>query len=490
MAVHPQPVQAPGRVLSTLNADGSRRRIRPRVSPGPWWRQRRVVAYALMLVFFALPYLRMNGKPPILLDLPRREFTLFGTTFLPTETLLFMLLFLSVAIAVFFVTAIWGRVWCGWGCPQTVYMEYLFRPLEYWLEGGPRGAKKLDRRRAPSLRRVLKLAIFFVLSMILAHTFLAYFVGLDQLVHWVRSSPQHHPVAFAVMAGTTLAIFLDFGWFREQTCLVACPYGRLQTVLFDRRTMIVGYDPKRGEPRMRGLTARPADAGDCINCELCVLACPTGIDIRDGLQMECIHCTQCIDACDTVMERIGKPRGLIRYASRSGLERSGPRGARVRVILYPLALAVTLGLFLFFLANRASTEVTLLRGTGAPYQFGDDGTIVNEVRLKFSNRGHDERRYRLELVGTPDARLIAPINPFPVGGGRTLTTTVFVVSGRASYHRGERQAIFRVEDGEGFGRNYLYRMPGPEHDDHGEHDEHDGNRGPKAPDARDEEAHR
>lgn len=471
MADHPQPVQAPERVLSTLNADGSRRRIRPRVAEGAWWGQRRVLAYVLMLVFFALPYLRVGGRPPILLDLPRREFVLFGTTFLPTDTLLFMLLFLSVAIAIFLVTAIWGRVWCGWACPQTVYMEFLFRPIEYWLEGGPRGAKKLDRRGGLPARRALKNAIFFLLAMFLAHTFLAYFVGIEQLVHWVQGSPKQHPVAFSVMGLTTLAIFLDFAWFREQTCLLACPYGRLQTVLFDRRTMMVGYDPKRGEPRMRGLVDRPADAGDCINCELCVIACPTGIDIRDGLQMECVHCTQCIDACDAVMSRIGRPKGLIRYTSRNGLERSGPRGVRVRLLLYPVALAVTVGLFLFFLAYRSSTEVTLLRGAGAPYRQGEDHTIVNEVRLRFANRNPDTRRYRIQLVGTPDARLIAPINPFPVEAGRTGSTTVFVVSPREAFDGGERRVMFRVEDGDRFGRNYVHRLPGPA-PGHGE-DRHD-----------------
>lgn len=461
MADHPRPVQAPERVLSTLNADGSRRRIRPRVAEGAWWGQRRVLAYLLMLVFFLLPYLRMNGRPPILLDLPKREFTLFGTVFLPTDTLLFMLLFLSVGVAIFLVTAVWGRFWCGWACPQTVYMEFLFRPIEYALEGGPRGSKKLDKRGGLAPRRLLKNGIFLALAMFLAHTFLAYFVGIEQLVQWVQGSPAKHPVAFSVMGLTTAAIFLDFAWFREQTCLLACPYGRLQTVLFDRRTMIVGYDPRRGEPRMRGLVDRPADAGDCINCELCVLACPTGIDIRDGLQMECIHCTQCIDACDAVMSRIGRPKGLIRYTSRNGLERSGPRGLRVRLVLYPLALAITVGLFVFFLAYRSSTDVTVLRGTGAPYRIAEEDSVLNEVRLRLANRNPDARRYAISLVGAPDARLVAPINPFPVEAGRTATTTVFVLSPRGAFADGERRVMFRVEDGDRFGRNYVHRLPGP-----------------------------
>ena len=462
MAVHPQPEQAPDRVLSTLNADGSRRWIRPRVTRGAWWRRRRVLAYVLMFVFFVIPYLRLNGRPLVLLDLPKREFTLFGTTFLPTDTLLFMLLFVSAGITIFLITTLFGRVWCGWGCPQTVYMEYLFRPIEYWLEGGPRGTKRLDRGRGMAPRRLLKYALFGVLSLFLAHTFLAYFVGIDQLVQWVQGTPRNHPIAFFLMAGTALAIFIDFTWFREQTCLVACPYGRLQSVLFDRQTLIVSYDPGRGEPREKGLGTRAAGAGDCVDCDLCTVTCPTGIDIRDGLQMECLHCTQCADACDGMMARAGRPPGLIRYTNRAELEGGPRRLLRARVVLYPLALCVSMGLFLFFLNNRATTEVTLLRGTGAPYQLHDDGTVVNEVRLKFSNRNRDARGYRIAMVGAPDAQLVAPINPFPVPGGNTLTTTVFVESPGASFANGERRTMFRVDDGHGFGRTYVYRMPGPE----------------------------
>jgi len=462
MAVQPQLANAPGRVLSTLNEDGSRRWIRPRPSPGAWWQARRVLAYVLMFVFFAIPYLRIGGKPPILLDLPAREFTLFGTTFLPTDTLLFMLLFVSSGILIFLVTTLFGRVWCGWGCPQTVYMEFLFRPVERALEGGFRGSLRMDRRGGLSPRRVLKLVIYFGLSMFLAHTFLAYFVGIDRLVQWVQGSPHDHPVAFVVMAGTTLAIFIDFSWYREQTCLVACPYGRLQSVLFDRSTLIVAYDPARGEPRMPGTNPRPGGAGDCIDCGNCTRTCPTGIDIRDGLQMECVHCTQCIDACDEIMVNIGKPKGLIRYASQNGLAGRPGRLLRTRTILYPIALCLSLGLFMFFLDNRATTEVTLLRGTGALYQDYDAQSVVSDVRLKFSNRNRDEHRYRIEIVGGGETRLIAPLNPFPVPGGHTLTATVFVVSPRSSFSGGHRHVMFRVEDGHGFGRNYVHPLAGPQ----------------------------
>jgi cytochrome c oxidase accessory protein FixG len=463
--------QVPERVLSTLNVDGTRRWIRPKFTKGGFWRWRRIVAYALMVVFFAIPYLTLNGKPLILLDIPRRQFTIFGTTFLPTETLLFFLLFISAAVAIFLVTALFGRVWCGWACPQTVYMEFLFRPIEYWLEGGRTGSTTMDRTRPFHPRRLLKWAIYGVLALFLAHTFLAYFVGIDQLVHWVQAPPSQHPTAFFVMAVTSGAIFLDFAWFREQTCLVACPYGRLQSVLLDQKSLIVGYDTARGEPRRRpGKGGVPAaDAGDCVDCSACVQTCPTGIDIRDGLQMECIHCTQCMDACDAIMDRVRKPRGLVRYGSRAEFEGKPARMLRPRVILYPAALALTLGLLGFLLLTRRDAEVTVLRGSGLPYTLQADGRVVNQVRVKVTNRGAAERHYRIALLEADEAQLIAPENPLRLKAGEARTTTVFVVLPREAFPEGVRHVAFRVSDGDAFTADTPYNLVGPEPEDEAEH---------------------
>jgi len=454
-------VKATERVLSTLNVDGSRRWIRPKLSEGHFWKWRRIVAYGLMFVFFIIPYLDFRGKPLILLDIPRREFTIFGTTFLPTDTLLFMLLFVSVGVAIFLLTALFGRVWCGWACPQTVYMEFLFRPIERLFEGGRTGSLSIDRAGGWSVRRVAKYGVYFLLALFLAHTFLAYFVGIDRLVEWVQLSPVEHPTAFIVMAGTTVAIFFDFTYFREQTCLVACPYGRLQSVLLDRQSLIVGYDVRRGEPRMRGVKDRSETAGDCIDCGACVLTCPTGIDIRDGLQMECIHCTQCADACDAIMDQVAKPRGLIRYTSRDAVEGKPVHLLRPRVILYPLALSLSLGLLFYFLGTKQDTDVTILRGLGAPYTLEADGRVLNQIRIRVTNRSDHARDYRIALEGV-QADVIAPENPLPVSAGEIRTTSIFIRADRDAFSRGSRAVSIRLDDGAGFVGTYEYSLVGPE----------------------------
>ena len=469
---------AVGRVLPTLNEDGSRRWIRPRPSFGRYWKIRRAVAYALIILFLVIPHLRMNGKPLILLDAPRRQFTLFGYTFLPTDTLLLMLFLGTIVITVFLLTALFGRVWCGWACPQTVWMEFLFRPIERWIEGGPNASTAIDAsRNHVHPRRLLKFGAYFVLALVLGHTFLAYFVGVDQLVVWVTRSPIEHPASFGVMAVTTLLVFADFTYFREQTCTIACPYGRWQSALLDKSSMIVAYDTTRGEPRERGLKRRAPNAGDCIDCGMCVQTCPTGIDIRDGLQMECIHCTQCMDACDAVMDKIGKPRGLIRYSSRDMLAGGARHLLRVRTVLYPTALAIFFGSFVYALGTKPAADVVLLRGAGAPYTLEPDGRIANQLRIKIANRGQKDRAYQIDVRGVEGGTVITPVNPFPIAAGHTETTSLFMLLPTGAFEHGDRYITVRVSDGAGFAANYRWELLGPESHEQARPNEHESKEG-------------
>jgi cytochrome c oxidase accessory protein FixG len=391
-------------VLSTLEHDGSRRWLYPRLATGHLWKARRIVAWVLIAIFTLIPHLRYAGKPLVLLDIPHRRFTILGFTFLPTDTLLLALAMVSLFVTIFLVTALVGRVWCGWACPQTVYMEFLFRPIDRWFEG-TKGKGGRPKESLKGWRFWGRFMVYLVLCMFLTHTFLAYFVGTEALAQWIRQSPFEHPIPFLVMAFTTGLMMFDFLFFREQLCLIACPYGRFQSVMLDRRSLIVAYDKNRGEPRTKGKRSLPvvSNVGDCIDCGKCVQVCPTGIDIRNGLQMECINCTQCIDVCNDVMDKVGSPRGLIRYSSQEQLESKTRKILRPRLIIYPVVLLVTLTLFGMVFASKHAFDATLLRSLGSPFTIAKDGKIENNMRLKLVNRTEKETNFTLKLLGTEDA---------------------------------------------------------------------------------------
>jgi cytochrome c oxidase accessory protein FixG len=452
--------EAQERVLSTLNRDGSRRWIRPKPSKGGYYRRRLFTAWGLIAAFTLIPIVKLGGKPLMLFDIPKREFTFFGATFLPTDTFLLMLLLFSIFIGIFLVTAVLGRVWCGWACPQTVYMEFLYRPIEALIEGGRNRQIELDRS-GPDTRRIFKYVVFFFVSAFLANTFLAYFVGWDRLLGWMTSPPTRHPAAFTVMLGTTLLMYFDFAWFREQTCIVACPYGRFQSVLLDRHSLIVGYDANRGEPRARWRRKEERTEGDCIDCHLCVSTCPTGIDIREGLQMECVACTQCIDACDEVMDRIGLERGLIRYTSQAELESGRRAFFRSRVFVYSAILLVMFGTFAFSLAGKETADVTLLRGLGAPFTILPSGEVSNQIRIKIANRSPEERSYLIKLGEPAGMTMIAPENPLTVAAGETEMTAAFITAPASAFTGGEAEITLRIDDGADFSQELQYRLLGP-----------------------------
>ncbi len=457
-------------VLSTLNADGSRRWLKPKVSPGRFLNRRRVVGYTLIAFFCTLPHLRIAGKPPILLDLVHREFTFFGVTLYPTDTLLFALLMLSVFLSVFFLTALFGRVWCGWGCPQTVYLEFVYRPIERFFEGTPGRKAKKGAWRKPA-----KLVTYLLISFLLANTFIAYFVGTDNLFEWMTGSPFTHPVGFLVMAITTFLMMFDFAFFREQVCIVACPYGRMQSVMLDRNSLIITYDEKRGEPRGKKKRAAKAEAGvsltvlpeeqaqgDCIDCKMCVTTCPTGIDIRDGLQLECVNCAQCIDACDAIMDKIGRPRGLIRYGSQASVfDGKKPRFLRPRTMIYPTIIAGLLAAFTFVLLTRSPAYISILRQRGAPFAVLEDGSVVNAVTVKVQNRRPGESAYSFSLVDVDGGVVEISGEAFVVGSQETLGRPMLLKAPASSFPQGERDVTIRVTDDDGYAKDVKYRMIAP-----------------------------
>jgi len=447
------------RVLPTLNVDGTRRWLRPRVSPGRFLTSRRILAWVLIAIFTLLPYLRIRGKPSILLDIVHRRFTFFGTTFLPTDTVLLALLLMGIVVAIFFVTAVFGRVWCGYACPQTVYMEFIYRPIERLFEGPP-GRGGVPGRRQTAVRTAAKYGVYLVVSIFLAHTFLGYFVGIDALREWIFRSPFEQPTSFLVMATTTALMLFDFAYFREQTCIVACPYGRLQSVLVDRDSLIVSYDPRRGEPRGKGKRHPGSTLGDCVDCGLCVDTCPTGIDIRDGLKMECIGCAQCIDACDSVMEKIGRPLGLVRYGSQARIAGEPGHVARPRIFIYSAVLLLLAGLFGFALSRQTGADVTLLRGLGVPFVELPDGGISNPVRVKIMNRHDEDVSFRVEVADDVPARLVLDEDPVSVPAGTSVTKGMLVVTPASVFSGGKRDILLRVSGG-GETKELKYRLLGP-----------------------------
>ena len=404
-------------VLPTLHSDGSRIWIIPSLAKGVLWKRRRWLAYALIAFFVTLPHLRIDGKPYVLLDIARRQFTFFGHTFYPTDTPLVACLMLMAFFSIMLVTTVAGRVWCGWGCPQTVYLEFLFRPIDRFFSNTVgRGGK--SRKSLNALAMVGKFVVYLICCLFLAHTFLSYFVGTDTLARWMQSSPTKHPTAFLVMGGATAGLMFNFLYFREQFCMIACPYGRLQSVMLDRTSYIVAYDGNRGEPRKKGKRVPATDranaksntevltldelavqnVGDCVDCGRCTAVCPTGIDIRNGLQLECIHCTQCIDACNQVMQTIGKPTGLIRYSTQDALAGKPSRIIRPRTIIYPMIILIAGGLFLAVLSTKFAFDTRVMGAPGAPFTVGVDRQVQNNFQVRLVNRSQKEQAYSVSVA--------------------------------------------------------------------------------------------
>jgi cytochrome c oxidase accessory protein FixG len=425
---------------SSLRSDGSRVAIVPADVAGRFTRARHALWTLLLAIGIAMPLIRIDGRPAIFLDVQDRRFFVFGESFNAQDGGLLFFVLTALGFALLVLTTTLGRVWCGWTCPQTVFLEGLFRPIERFIEG-PRnthlkrdaGVRTWDR----TLRKITKHVLFALVAILIAHLVLAYFVSMPSLGTMILDGPAAHPEAFAWSTGVGVALYADVAWFREQLCLIVCPYGRLQSVLTDDDSLIVGYDERRGEPRGHG--KQRAKLGDCVDCGRCVAVCPTGIDIRHGLQVDCIGCTQCIDACDDVMTKLDKPRGLIRYDSLRGLRGEARRFWRPRLALYAVLGVVGMVVLGIAVARHQPLEATLLRERGALYVV--DGALVRNT-------------FAIHLVNKLDAPTTVALEPIDVPPGvevdvpRTLDLAA-LASERASM-------VVRFARGAIHGTTYLH----------------------------------
>lgn len=407
-----------------------------------------IVAYFLVLLFIAMPLIKINGYPAILFDIFTWKFSLFGKIFSPTDTELLMVFGLTILVGVLFVTALFGRVWCGWGCPQTVYLEFIYRPIEAFFEGKPSKRRRTDSKKLDNmalLKKGMKWFVYFLVSLGLAHVFVAYIAGWERLSGFMIQNPADHLSLFGLVVGMTALILFDFGYFREQMCTIACPYARLQSVLIDKDSMIVSYDPGRGEPR--GKKKKDADAalGDCVACNACVRTCPTGIDIRVGLQMECIGCLQCVDACDEIMLKVNKPVGLIRYTSEPALEKKPTKILRPRVILYGIMLVLLVSVFGIWVGGTQALSVKVFRTGGAPFVLVQD-KVLNSFKVRVENRTADKQHVVFGKDPTKDMTLfVAGGGEIDVEEGRFKKVILRVSLPKTEFKTGEAEVIVRLK---------------------------------------------
>jgi cytochrome c oxidase accessory protein FixG len=375
--------------ISTITSSGKRSWIYPKKPKGKLYNARTWVSIAFLIIFFAMPLIKINGHPFMLLNVIERKFVLFGIAFFPQDFFLFVLAVLTFVVFIALFTALFGRLWCGWACPQTVFMEMVFRKIEYLIEGDSMKQKALDNRKWDSYkasRKITKHLIFFIIAFIISNTFLAYIIGIDEWNKTVTDDFSKHQAGFISIIVFTGLFYGVYARFREQVCIVVCPYGRLQGVLLDPNSVIVGYDYKRGEPRGKLTKSLENKTGDCIDCHQCVNVCPTGIDIRNGTQLECINCTACIDVCNDIMEKINKPLGLIRYTSEDAIKNGIKFKITSRIIGYAVILFLLLGTLITLLAVRSDISTTILRTPGMMYQKPDNTHISNLFNIQLVNK--------------------------------------------------------------------------------------------------------
>ncbi|MFA6289412.1 MAG: cytochrome c oxidase accessory protein CcoG [Opitutaceae bacterium] len=474
--------------VTTIRADGSRFFLHPADVRGRFTFLRRWSGWFLIAIYLALPWIPVGGYPAVFLDVAERRFHLFGLTLAFQDTWLLFFGISGLGFALFLVTALLGRVWCGWACPQTVFLEHVFRRVERWIEGDAIARRQLDAApwtAGKIVRRGFKQAVFIACAAVIAHLLLAYFVSIPNLWAMMNASPGEHWAAFVFIAVFSMALYFNFAWFREQLCIVICPYGRLQSALIDDHSMVIGYDAKRGEPRGKVHASAPAQSnllgysvpdavGACIDCNRCVQVCPTGIDIRQGLQIECIGCAACIDACDEVMDKVKRPRGLVRYASMAAFAGGVTRWLRPRTMVYAVLLFAGAGVATWALSTVRPANFGVTRMTGTPY-FMDASTVRNQFLLRLVNKRDVPVRFIVTLVDAPEGVIQNGLEGgLLVGPMAEAVRPLIMQVARKDFHGHFNFTVKVSDEKESFTLTRTVEFVGPDSDrKHKEKDEHE-----------------
>lgn len=390
--------------VATIDKEGKRVWVFPTKPSGVYYNWRVKLSWLYLIVFFTLPFIKWNGEPLFMMNVIEKKFILFGMIFWSQDFFIFMLGMLIFIVFIALFTVVFGRVFCGWACPQTIFMEMLYRRIEYWIDGDATYQKAL--KKAPwntnkIIKRVSKYSLFLIISFIIANTLLAYVIGIDEVIKIASEPLSKHAGGFTAILIFTGIFFFIYSWFREQVCIIVCPYGRMQGVLLDKNSIVVAYDDVRGEPRAKFKKNEVRTAGDCIDCHQCVKVCPTGIDIRNGTQLECVNCTACIDACDHMMESVGLPKKLIRYDSENGIKNKVKLAFTGRMKAYSAVLMVLIGVEVFLLSTRSDYDATILRAKGMLYQEQPNDQISNLYTIKLVNKTRKELPVELKVENFP-----------------------------------------------------------------------------------------
>lgn len=393
--------------IATVDKDGKRTWIFAKKPSGKYFNRRQLFSYSLLVLLFIGPFITIGGKPLLMMNIVERKFVIFGQIFWPEDSYLFAIGMLAFVVLIIVFTVVFGRLFCGWACPQTLFLELIFRRIEFWIDGDWNQQKKLDKlpwKGKKLKKRIIKWSIYWFISFIIANTFLAYIIGIDELINIITSPPSQHIGGLAIISIFTTVFFAVFTWFREQVCIAVCPYGRLQGVLLDENSVLVAYDYKRGERNKgrakfkKNQNRAEEGIGDCIDCGQCVNVCPTGIDIRNGTQLECVNCTACMDACDFMMDKVGLEQGLIRFDSEKGIKNGVDFSLSGRAKAYIILMLAILGLLVALLFTRNDIEATILRVRGTSYQKLDNNIYSNIYNVTLINKTTDTLNVSMKVL--------------------------------------------------------------------------------------------